>query len=98
MPERSISTWGLHRALGKAWYDRTADGFVNRSASVGRVQLIDVPGEVASHGIHQLEICHFHFPKTDDGFIADLRSERETPDYDFIKKYIKGQPFSANLE
>ena len=75
MPELSISTWSLHRALGKAWYDRTADGFVNRNADVGRVQLIDVPGEVASHGIHQLEICHFHFPTTDGVFIADLRAE-----------------------
>ncbi len=25
-------------------------------------------------------------------------AERETPDYDFMEEYIKGQPFSANLE
>ncbi len=75
MPELSISTWSLHRALGKAWYDRTPEGFVNRSGDAGRIQLLDVPGEVASRGIRQLEICHFHFPSTEDGFIADLRAE-----------------------
>ena len=35
MPELSISTWSLHRALGKAWYDRTPDGFVNRNGDGG---------------------------------------------------------------
>lgn len=25
----SISTWSLHRQLGRAWYDATPDGFVN---------------------------------------------------------------------
>ena len=35
MPELSISTWSLHRALGKAWYDRTPDGFVNRNGDEG---------------------------------------------------------------
>ena len=75
MPELSISTWSLHRALGKAWYDRTPDGFVNRNGDEGRIKLLDVPREVASHGIGQLEVCHFHFPTTDGVFIAELRAE-----------------------
>ena len=62
MPELSISTWSLHRALGKAWYDRTPDGFVNRNGDKGRIQLLDVPREVASHGIRQLEIRHVQLP------------------------------------
>ena len=57
------------------WYDRTPDGFVNRNGDGGRIQLLDVPREVASHGIRHLEICHFHFPTTDDVFITDLRAE-----------------------
>ena len=80
MPELSISTWSLHRALGKAWYDRTPDGFVNRNGDEGRIQLLDVPREVASQGIRHLEICHFHFPTTDDTFIADLRAELDRHD------------------
>jgi sugar phosphate isomerase/epimerase len=75
MPEVSISTWSLHRALGKVWYDRTNKGFVNRALKKGRIQLLDVPGEVAAHGIRHLEICHFHFPKTDADFIEELKSE-----------------------
>ena len=46
MPELSISTWSLHRALGKAWYDRTPDGFVNRNGDEERIKLLDVPREV----------------------------------------------------
>lgn len=75
MPEVSISTWSLHRGLGKAWYDRTPKGFVNRASEKGRIQLLDVPREVAAHGIGQLEICHFHFPTTDAAFVEELKAE-----------------------
>lgn len=75
MPELSISTWSLHHGLGKAWFDCTPDGYVNRSEQDARLQLLDVPAEISSHGIHQLEICHFHFPATDSEYISRLRNE-----------------------
>jgi len=75
MPQLSISTWSLHHSLGKAWYDQRPEGFANRSDHHPRIQLLDVPAEVAAQGIDNLEICHFHFPSTDDAFIAQLRNE-----------------------
>lgn len=35
--------------------------------------LLDIPAQAAAHGIGRLEICHFHFPNTDQGYLADLR-------------------------
>lgn len=35
--------------------------------------LLDIPAQAAAHGISRLEICHFHFPSTDPGYLQDLR-------------------------
>lgn len=73
----SVSTWSLHRQLGRAWYVPTADGLQNKSDQTDRVELMAVPELVASHGIHQLEVCHFHFPSVDVGYLNEFRSELE---------------------
>lgn len=39
----------------------------------GRVSLLDLPAEVAAHGLSKLEICHFHLPSTDDSYLDALR-------------------------
>ena len=35
--------------------------------------LLDIPAQAAAHGIGNVEICHFHFPTTEAGYVADLR-------------------------
>ena len=35
--------------------------------------LLDIPAQAAAHGLSRLEICHFHFPSTDPGYLQDLR-------------------------
>jgi sugar phosphate isomerase/epimerase len=35
--------------------------------------LVDVPREVAKHGIDNLEICHFHFPNTEPGYLTNIK-------------------------
>lgn len=42
------------------------------------VPLLDLPAEVAAHGLSKLEICHFHLPSTEDAYLADLRSALDT--------------------
>ncbi len=37
------------------------------------VPLLDLPAEVAAHGLSKLEICHFHLPSTDDSYLDALR-------------------------
>ena len=76
MPDFSVSTWSLHRALG-AMYEPAADGsgrLVAREPwGPGSWSLLDVPAEIARRGIRNLEICHFHFPQTDDAYLQELR-------------------------
>jgi len=36
---------------------------------------MDVPSEMARRGIRNLEICHFHFPRTDDDYLGELRRQ-----------------------
>ena len=59
MPEFSISTWSLHRALGPM-YSPAKDGSGRLEASApwgpGEWDLLDVPAEMAKRGIQNLEI------------------------------------------
>ena len=73
MPRLSISSWSLHRLLGKAWYDPDGKGgFVNRSKEAPQITLLDVPAEAARHGIGTVELCHFHFPSMEASYLDQL--------------------------
>lgn len=47
---------------------------VHRSLTDGSLTLLDLPARMREAGIGTLEICHFHFPSTDDSYIAELRT------------------------
>ncbi|MDA0710374.1 MAG: TIM barrel protein [bacterium] len=83
MPGVSVSTWSLHRQLGRAWYVQTDDGLQNRSEATDGIALMAVPAMVAAHGIHHLEVCHFHFPSTDPGYLHAFRDELDRNDVTF---------------
>jgi sugar phosphate isomerase/epimerase len=80
MPQTSISTWSLHRGLGPI-YRPAADGSgrlePNGGFGAGEWPLLEVPAQLAERGIEWLEICHFHFPSVDAGYIAELRRALE---------------------
>ena len=75
MPELAVSTWSLHRELGPIYpsLDLPEGG---READLpygpGRLTLLETPDAVAAMGIHNLEICHFHFPRTDPDYLDEL--------------------------
>lgn len=81
MPEFSVSTWSLHRALGPM-YSPADDGSDRLVASEpwgpGEFSLLDVPAEMKKRGIRNLEICHFHFPRTDEAYLNELRQSIES--------------------
>ena len=77
MPNFSVSTWSLHRQLGKAWYVPTEHGLQNRSDVTDCVALMDVPALAASQGIDRLEVCHFHFPSVDREYLDAFRAQLE---------------------
>jgi sugar phosphate isomerase/epimerase len=49
----------------------------NGGFGAGEFSLLEVPGMLAERGIGTMEICHFHFPSVDIGYIADLRRALE---------------------
>ena len=78
MTRISTSSWSLHRSLGKPQM-RTPDGPPADGAAAGAtLSLLELPGHLAGAGIGTLEICHFHFPSTDAGYLAELRAAAKT--------------------
>jgi len=71
----AVSSWSLHGALGQAWYEPDAQGKrVNtNTAHTPTLSLLELPAFVAKEGIELLEICHFHFPSTDEAYLAQLK-------------------------
>ncbi|MCB0000055.1 MAG: sugar phosphate isomerase/epimerase [Anaerolineales bacterium] len=75
MPRLSISSWSLHRALGEVHnhYHATPAPRRDNDNVFGELTLLQLPEKLAARGIHTLEICHFHLPSLDDGYLAELR-------------------------
>jgi hypothetical protein len=67
----SVSTWSLHRTLGRpAGY---GPGQEMPEPSQQGVSLLELPAKLDAFGIHTLEICHFHLPSRDRGYLIELR-------------------------
>jgi len=47
---------------------------VNNSLTRGDFALLGLPRLTADHGLGKVEICHFHFPSTDSGYLAELKA------------------------
>ena len=56
----------LHPRLGVSTWS------LNKSLS-GGTPLLDIPAQVAAHGLSKLEVCHFHFPSTDAEYLTHFR-------------------------
>ena len=70
----SVSSWSLHRLLGQPDFYGASDGYAipGDSHHRGALSLLEVPAAIAARGIHTLEICHFHLPSLDHGYLAEL--------------------------
>lgn len=77
MVTKAVSTWSLHRSLGSFWADDpvTADrSAATSSKPASGIELIDLPAQLREHGFDLLQICHFHLPTRDPGYLAELRA------------------------
>jgi sugar phosphate isomerase/epimerase len=52
--------------------------------------LVDLPAELAAHGIHTLEICHFHLPSRDETYLATLRSALDSAGVELFSLLVDG--------
>ena len=68
-PRLSVSTWSLHRQLGRPDFYGPEAGKQIPVATHGRgeLSLLEVPARVAEFGINTQELCHFHIPSLDKG-------------------------------
>jgi sugar phosphate isomerase/epimerase len=73
----SVSTWSLHRLLGPLrWtqWDAEAKLHTTRIQEQPEVlTLLELPAAAAKRGYQALEVCHFHFPATDEPYLQQLR-------------------------
>jgi sugar phosphate isomerase/epimerase len=77
MVTKAVSTWSLHRSLGSFWANDpvTADrSAAKASEPTSGTALIDLPAQLRDHGFDVLQICHFHLPTRDAGYLAELRA------------------------
>ncbi|MBX4940439.1 sugar phosphate isomerase/epimerase family protein [Rhizobium binae] len=72
----AVSTWSLHRLLGAVHAyspDPDKSAAPKEPYGPGSAALIDVPAMLAARGINRLEICSFHLPSLDAGYLSELR-------------------------
>lgn len=60
---------------------------LNRSLTAG-TPLLDIPAQVAAHGLGKLEVCHFHLPSTEDDYIAKFRAALDSAGVEFYTLLI----------
>jgi len=73
----ALSTWSLHRTLGSYYTDspdRARDGRAEPRWGSPQLSLLELPAELGLRGYDTVQICHFHLPSTDPGYLAELTS------------------------
>ena len=71
----------LHPRLGVSTWS------LNKSISAG-TPLLDIPAQVAAHGLSKLEVCHFHFPSTQSDYLARFRAALHNAGVEFYTLLI----------
>lgn len=73
----SISSWSLHRCLGPLRWTVWDESLRGQSVSVQDqpelYTLVQLPSIAAARGLSYLELCHFHFPSREEGYLSSLR-------------------------
>lgn len=73
----SVSTWSLHRLLGPLrwtyWEEESRQHKTAVQEQPEELTLLELPAEAARRGYRAVEICHFHFPSTEQEYLSRLR-------------------------
>ena len=89
-PRLSVSTWSLHRQLGKPGFTGPAHGMQIpvETHNKGPTSLLELPARVAEFDIHTLEICHFHLPSVEKTYLTELRAALADADVELFSLLI----------
>jgi len=74
---RSVSSWSLHRTIGRYVAPESAvfgGPFMEGSSEARGLALLDLPDALRRHGYDAVQICHFHLPSTSPEYLAQLRA------------------------
>jgi len=79
MMSRAVHDWSLHRTLGRfvsieANPPGETGGMQPREADASALDLLDLPGELATRGYDVVQLCHFHLPSRDPSYLDELRA------------------------
>lgn len=90
----AVSTWSLHRTLGRPAITGPAHPIPTGDASHrqqnGATPLLALPAQLHAFGIRKLEICHFHLPTVDAEYLAQLRQALADADITLWQLLIDG--------
>ena len=89
-PRLSVSTWSLHRQLGSPDFYGPEDGkqIPVETHGRGELSLLELPARIAGFGINTLELCHFHIPTLDRGYLNELRGALEASNVELFSLLI----------
>ncbi len=89
-PRLSVSTWSLHRQLGKPGFTGPAHDMQIpvETHNKGPISLLELPARIAEFGIHTLEICHFHLPSVEKSYLSELRTALADADVELFSLLI----------
>lgn len=89
-PRLSVSTWSLHRQLGRPGFTGPADEMhiPVETHHNGPISLLELPGHIAEFGIHTLELCHFHLPSVEKAYLSELRAAIADADVELFSLLI----------
>jgi sugar phosphate isomerase/epimerase len=74
---RAVSTWSLHRTLGRfVAPDSNVQGgpFMASPQGSSGLTLLELPAELQRRGYGALQICHFHLPTRTSAYLDELRT------------------------
>ena len=74
---RTVSSWSLHRTLGRYVAPESAvfgGPFMDGPSDPQELALLDLPGALRRHGYDAVQICHFHLPSRSPEYLAQLRA------------------------
>ncbi len=71
----AVSSWALHQTIGTMHkYDLDGSGPVEDRFGKPEFDLLELASQMRSRGYQRLELCHFHIPRRDAGYLAELRA------------------------
>ncbi len=76
----SVSTWSLHRSLGRPPFygPGSAKEQVAAPSTAQTFSLLELPAKIVAQGIGTLEICHFHLPSDNPAYYQQVRAAIES--------------------